>query len=46
MQSFSEHSLDEKYEKSYLAIAAFDNPRNAVCGRGNEGLVAERRNHN
>jgi hypothetical protein len=42
MQSSSEHSLDEKHEKSYLAIAAFDNPSSAVCGRGNKGLVAER----
>ena len=46
MQPFSEHSLYDNHEKTYLAVAAFDNPRSDVCGCGNKGLVADRRNHN
>jgi hypothetical protein len=34
------------HEKTYLAVAAFDNPRGDACGHGNKGLVADPRNHN
>jgi hypothetical protein len=43
---FTAHFLYENHEKTYLAVAAFDNPRGDACDRGNKGLVADRRNHN
>jgi hypothetical protein len=41
---FTAHFLYENHEKTYLAIAAFDNPRGDACDRGNE--VAEPRSRN
>jgi len=43
---FTAHFLYENHEKTYLAFAAFDNPRSDVCGCVNKGLVADQRNHN
>jgi hypothetical protein len=43
---FGETLFYQNYEKSYLALAAIDNPRGDVCGCGNKGLVATPRNHN
>jgi hypothetical protein len=37
-------SLYENHEKTYLVVAAFDNPRGDACDRGNE--VADPRSHN
>jgi hypothetical protein len=34
------------YEKIYLAVAALDNSRDDICGRGNKGLITNPRNPN
>jgi hypothetical protein len=33
---FTEHFALLNHEKTYLAVAAFDNPRGDACDRGNE----------
>jgi hypothetical protein len=41
---FTEHFALLNHEKTYLAVAAFDNPRGDACDRGNE--VADPRSRN
>ena len=45
LQPLRHTSLCENHEKTYLAVAAFDNPRGDACDRGEE-LGADPRSHN
>jgi len=42
---FTEHFALLNHEKTYLAVAAFDNPRGDACDRGKD-LSADPRSHN